>query len=198
MIIVGTATKQIYSGKISSACTNCQEPDSINTFVVHRYAHVYYIPFVPSAKRTIAQCSKCSYVLEQHYFPESYNSEYKSLNLTTKTPIWMYSGLGILAVIIIAVFVSVKLDNKENAELVLSPQKGDIYEIMLSNKEYTLYKVDKVEGNAVYMFENEFATDQASGTSDLLEKPFYKESVPIMKSDLKMMLEKGQIMDIER
>lgn len=198
MIVFGTASKQIASGKISTACSNCQEQNSLNVFIIQRYAHVYYIPFIPDSKKAVSQCTKCNYVLENIYFPESYKSDYETLNLNTKTPIWTYTGLGLLAILIIALFIGIELDNTENAELVLSPKKGDIYEIELSPEKYTLYKVDKVEGNAVYMFENEFTTNQASPTQDLSEKPFYKESVPIMKSDLKMMLEKGQIMDIER
>jgi len=137
-------------------------------------------------------------VLEKKQFPESYKGDYEDLKFHAKTPIWMYTGLGLLAILIVAIFISISLDNTENAELVIAPQKGDIYEIKLSDKEYTLYKVDKVEGNAVYIFENEFATDQSSGVKELLLKPFYKESLPVMKSDLKVMLEKGEIMDIER
>lgn len=198
MIFYGSAGKEIARGKIRAACTNCKEPNSINLFIVQRYAHVYWIPFFPAAKKAISECTKCNQVLEKKQFPESYKGDYEDLKFHAKTPIWMYSGIGIIALIIIAIFISIRLDDTENAELVLSPQKDDIYEVKLSDKEYTLYKVDRVEGNAVYMFENEFATDQSSGVKELLLKPFYKESVPIMKVDLKIMLEKGQIIDIER
>ena len=198
MIFYGSAGKEIARGKIRAACTNCQEPNSINLFIVQRYAHVYWIPFIPAAKKAISECTKCNQVLEKKQFPESYKVDYEDLKFHAKTPIWMYTGLGLLAILIVAIFISISLDNTENAELVLAPQKGDIYEIKLSDKEYTLYKVDKVEGNAVYMFENEYATDKSGGVKDLLLKPFYKESLPVMKSDLKVMLEKGEIMDIER
>lgn len=80
----------------------------------------------------------------------------------------------------------------------LSPQKGDIYEIRLPDQQYTIYKVDKVEGNTVYFFENEYTTNKLSGVNKLLEKPFTTESYPVMKTDLKVMLENDEIMDIER
>jgi hypothetical protein len=198
MIIYGSAGKEIASGKIRAACTNCQEPNTINMFIVQRYAHVYWIPLFPAEKKAVSECTSCNHVLEKKQFPERYKSEYEDLKSNSKTPIWMFTGLGIIAVIIAAVFITSALDDTENAELVLSPQKGDLYEIKLSDKEYTLYRVDKVEGNAVYVFENEYAVDQAEGVRDLLLKPFYKESAPIMKTDLKAMLEKGEIMDIER
>jgi hypothetical protein len=198
MIIYGSAGKEIGRGKIRATCVHCQEPGNINMFIVQRYAHVYWIPFFPAAKKAISECTNCNHVLEKAQFPETYKNGYEDIKFHAKTPIWMYSGIGIIALVISAIFITNMQNDSENAELVLSPQKGDIYEVKHSETEYTLYKVDRVEGNAVYIFENEFATDQSSGVKELLLKPFYKESVPIMKVDLKVMLEKGQIMDIER
>ncbi len=198
MIVYGFAGKEIARGKIKAACTNCQEPNSTNMFIVQRYAHAYWIPFFPAGKKAVSECINCNQVLEKKQFSERYKSEYEDLRSTTKIPIWMFTGLGIFAVIIVAAFITSMQNDAENAELVLSPQKGDIYEIKLSDGEYTLYKVDKIEGSAVYVFENEYAVDKAGGVRDLLLKPFYKESAPIMKTDLKAMLEKGEIMDIKR
>lgn len=198
MIIFGSAGKEIASGKIRAACINCQEQNSINMFIVQHYTHIYWIPFFPATKKAISECTNCKQVLETIQFPESYKSDYKDINFRAKTPIWMFTGLGIMAVIIVAAFIASRQNETENAELVLLPKKGDIYQIKLPNEQYTLYKVDKVEGNAVYIFENEYTTDKVEGTEDLLLKPFYKESLPVMKSSLKIMLEKGEIIDIDR
>lgn len=198
MILYGVAGKEIASGTIRAACINCKEPNSINMFIVQRYLHINAIPLFPAIKNAATECISCNHVLEKKHFPESYKNDYEEMKSNTKVPLWMFSGLGILAIILVAVFIYERQNDSENAELVLSPQKGDIYEIKLSDKEYTLYRVDRVEGNAVYVFENEYAVDQAGGVRDLLLKPFYKESAPIMKTDLKTMLDKGEIMDIER
>lgn len=199
MLIFGSAGKEIARGKTRVACTNCQQQNSINMYIVQRYIHIYWIPFCPALnKEAISECTNCKEVLKKKQFPETYKNGYQDIKSNTKIPIWMFTGLGIVALILVGVFISSIQNDSENAELVLAPKKGDIYEIELSDKNYTLYKVDKVEGNAVYMFENEYSTNQASGVQKLLLKPFYKESSPIMKSDLKVMLEKGQIMDIER
>lgn len=199
MIIFGSAGKEIARGKTRAICTNCQQQNSINMYIVQRYIHIYWIPFCPALyKEAISECTDCNQVLKKKQFPESYKSHYKDLNHSSKIPVWMFTGLGIIAVIIFGIFINIKQNDSENAELVLSPKKGDIYEIKLSDEKYTLYKVDKVEDNAVYMLENEYITDKEDGIDQLLLKPFYKESYPIMKSDLKIMLEKGEIIDIER
>ncbi|MFL9838396.1 hypothetical protein ABS768_12850 [Flavobacterium sp. ST-75] len=198
MIIYGAAGKETGGGKIRTTCINCQEPTTINILIVQRYAHIYWIPFFPSGKKAVSECSNCNHVLEKKNFPEKYKNGYEEIKSRTKTPIWMFTGVGIIALIIIALFIVGRQNDSENAELALSPQKGDIYEIKLSNEQYTIYKVDKVEGNTVYFFENEYMTDRLSGVEELLEKPFTTESYPVMKTDLKVMLENGEIMDIER
>lgn len=198
MIIFGSAGKEIARGKTRAACTNCQEQNSITMYIIQRYTHIYWIPCFPAEKKAISECTNCNQVLETIQFPESYKSYYKDINLRTKTPLWMFTGLGIFAVIMVGAFIASQQNTTENAELVVLPKKGDIYEIKLADEKYTLYKVDKVEGNAVYMLENKYITDKEEGMGELLLKPFYKESSPIMKSDLKIMLEKGEIIDIER
>ncbi|MEE1897561.1 hypothetical protein V1389_04390 [Flavobacterium rakeshii] len=167
-------------------------------FIVQRYAHIYYIPFFPTEKKAFSECSGCNHFLHEIQFSEKYKNGLKEIKSQIKTPLWMYTGLGIIALIIIAVFISGKQNDSENAELLLSPQKGDIYEIKLPDNQYTIYKVDKVEGNTVYFFENEYMTDRLNGVEELSQKPFTTKSYPVMKTDLKVMLENGEIIDIER
>lgn len=199
MIIFGSAGKEIARGKTRAICTNCQQQNSINMYIVQRYIHIYWIPFCPALyKEAISECTDCNQVLKKKQFPESYKNHYKDLNHSSKIPVWMFTGLGIVALIILGLFITSIQNDSENVELLLSPQKGDIYEIKLADKKYTLYKVDKIEGNAVYMLENEYVSDKEEGMKSLLGKPFYKESYPIMKSDLEIMLKKGEIIDIER
>lgn len=199
MLIFGSAGKEIARGKTKVACTNCQQQNSINMYIVQRYIHIYWIPFCPALnKEAISECTNCKEVLKKKQFPETYKNGYQDIKSNTKIPIWMFTGLGIVALIIVGLFITSIQNDSENVELLLSPQKGDIYEIKLADKKYTLYKVDKIEGNAVYMLENEYISDKEEGMKSLLGKPFYKESYPIMKSDLEIMLKKGEIIDIER
>jgi hypothetical protein len=167
-------------------------------YFFQRYAHIFWIPFVPTHKKAVSECTNCRQVLEKKEFPLHFKNEYEDLKFQAKTPLWTFAGLGILAVVIVLGIISSNIDDAKNADLIFDPKKGDIYEMKLSATEYTLYKVDKVEGNAVYLFENEFVSDRASGVTDLYAKPFYKESTPLMKTNLKAILKSGEIMDIDR
>ncbi|AWH84004.1 hypothetical protein HYN59_02255 [Flavobacterium album] len=198
MIIFGTRARKIAELKINTTCTNCQTDDSLEMDLYQRYGHIWYIPFVPSGRTAVSHCGNCNTVEQEPYFPAGYKSEFFRLKDTVKTPWWTYSGLGLLVALIIVMFIVIANDNAQDAEYIAKPKKGDIYEIKLNDSQYTLYKVDRVEGNMVFLFENEFLVDDESGIYKLKDKPFYKESYPVGLTNLKHMLDVGEILEVER
>lgn len=89
-------------------------------------------------------------------------------------------------------------NDKENVQFILEPKPSDIYEIKVSNEEYTLYKVDYSEGNMVYIFENKYSVSKKAGLYKLHEKEFVKQSYPVSITSLKHMVEEGEIIDVIR
>jgi hypothetical protein len=73
--------------------------------------------------------------------------------------------------------------------------------VKLGYKQYTLYKVDAVIGDTVFILENQYETNKITGLSRLKNKgdeAYIQEPLPITKGNLKSMLEKGKIQDIDR
>lgn len=67
--------------------------------------------------------------------------------------------------------------------------------------QYTLFKVENVAGDTVFIIVNEFETNKVTGLVDLKNKgdeAFIQDPLPILKKDLKSMLEKGEIINIDR
>lgn len=94
-----------------------------------------------------------------------------------------------------------KQREEKNLMLIASPQAGDIFEIKIDYKQYTLYKVEKIDGDTVFVLLNDYETNKKRGLKDIKirrDESFSGESIPILKADLKMMLDDGEIMDIER
>jgi hypothetical protein len=61
--------------------------------------------------------------------------------------------------------------------------------------------VDKVVGDTVFLFMNEYETNKFRGLSELKrkgQKSFVQEHVPMLKADLKIRLEEGEIIRVER
>ena len=133
--------------------------------------------------------------------PSSVKSSYDNLKLQTKTPIWTFSGLALVAILISIGVVSAQKNDAKNAQLILSPQSGDVFEVKTKDNQYTLFKVDNVKGDSIFLRVNEYETNKLSGLNDLKRKgdmAYSEETFSFLKSELKEMLSKGEIIDIER
>ena len=201
MIIYGSKTKQLAKEVLTDKCPNCGTQNSVELYVFQKYAHVFWIPFLPLGKTAVSQCDHCKQVLKLKEMPSSLKTSYENLKSQTKTPIWTFSGLAIVAVLITIGILNDKKNDEKNAKLVLAPQSGDIFEIKTKENQYTLYKVENIAGDSAFIRINQFETNKVSGLADLKSKgeSGYSEDVfSFSKTELKVMLEKGEILDIQR
>lgn len=81
-------------------CPSCGFQNSLQISVFQRYVHVFWIPTFPIGKTGYTQCVYCKQVMTQKEMPASLQMTYKEAARCTKTPIWMFSGL-ILAVLMV-------------------------------------------------------------------------------------------------
>lgn len=89
-------------------------------------------------------------------------------------------------------------NNRRITQLLLLPQAGDIYEMATENRQYTLLRVSRVQGDSVFVNINEFETDKKKGLSMLREKPFSKEEIAFTRQTLRVMQKEEKILDVER
>jgi zinc-ribbon family len=202
MIIYGSRSKQLAKEILIDKCQHCGSQNSIDMHVFQKYAHVFWIPFFPVGKTGVSQCDHCKQVLKLNEMPSSLRDSYDNLKKQAKTPVWMYAGLALIAVIIIVSIINGKEKDAKNAKLILAPQRGDVFEIKTKSNQYTLYKVDEVRGDSVFVLMNNFESNMSSGLSELKGKGDVSYTtdmvLPLTKAELKQMLDKGEIMDIDR
>ena len=201
MIIYGVRSTQLAKEIISDKCLSCGTQNSIEIYVFQKYAHVFWIPLFPVGKTVVSECKHCKQVLKQKEMPSFLISVYESLKTQTKTPVWTFAGLAIIAVLIVVGVVNDQKNDKENAQYILAPKSGDILEIKTKENQYTVYKVDEVQGDSVFIRFNEYETNKLSGLGELKTKgakSFSEETFSFSKTELKTMLEQGEIIDIER
>src|SRR5579859_6905406 len=105
MIIYGSKATQLTREPISESCPHCQNSNTVDMYVFQRYAHVFWIPFVPVGKTGVSQCGHCKQTLKLRQMPASFRSAYSSLSQSAKTPYWTFVGLGIVALIIVMAIV---------------------------------------------------------------------------------------------
>jgi len=201
MLIYGTKNKQLAKEILIDKCQSCGKQHSIDMHVFQKYAHVFWIPFFPLGKPGVSQCDHCKQVLKLKEMPDSLRSSYETLKAQTKTPVWMFSGIALVAVLITIGVINSRENDKLNAQYIAAPVVGDLFEIKTNSNQYTLYKVEQVRGDSVFVSLNEYETNKVSGLGDMKSKgdaAFTEEVMAFSKSELKKMLDSGEIMDIDR
>jgi len=124
-----------------------------------------------------------------------------NLKSQSKTPLWTFSGLALIVILITVGVVNDRNKDQRNAKLISSPQSGDVLEVKTKENQYTLFKVDNVRGDSIFLRVHNYETNKIDGLSDLRRKgdsAYSEDLYSIDKKDLKKMFEKGEIIDIDR
>ena len=202
MIFYGTRAKVLATEVITDKCPNCGTQGSVEIHIAQQYAHVFWIPMVATVKKGVSQCNFCKQVLKYKEMPSNLQTEYNNLKTRVKPPIWMFSGLAILAVFIAFTIVDTKQKAAKNATIIKVPIVGDVFEIKTAENHYTLYKVTAIKGDTVLIIANKYEADKSTALYKIKAKgdSAYSSEEPFIytKAELKTMFDKGEIMDIDR
>jgi hypothetical protein len=179
MIFYGTRASNIHNGQIINIdCPHCETNTSMIYSVFGKYAHIYWIPFFPIGKVTIAECNNCKKTFENKELPENIKTKLirEKEKHPAKTPVWMFSGL-----FIIATFASILVynDNQNEiaeAEFIKNPKAGDVYYLKLSEKHYTTARVDEATRTELYLTNNDYEIDLESDIASIDEAKNYTVS----------------------
>lgn len=200
-MVFGSKAKLLSSETIMDRCPSCGQQGSVQLNIHQKYAHIYWIPLFPTKKIGSSQCGHCKQVLDEKQMPDSFTNALVTLKANAKAPKYLFVGSAVLVVLIAALFIGISNDNKENLAFINAPQKGDVYEVKTGTSQYTLYKVEKLQGDSVFVKMSEFEADKISGLSKIKSKgsaAYSAENFGFSKSELKQMLEKNEIIDVDR
>jgi hypothetical protein len=201
MIVYGSKATQLAKETIVDKCPGCGTLNSVELYVFQKYAHVFWIPFFPMGKTGVSQCSHCKQALKLKEMPDGIRSAYENLKAQTKAPVWMFSGLALVAILITVGIINSKQNDARNAKLIAAPLAGDVYEVKTTDGQYTLYKVDNVKSDSVFYLVHQFQTNKSTGLGELKRKgeaAYVDDPYGVTKSELKTMFDKGEIMDVDR
>lgn len=201
MIVYGTRSSKQAVESIAEACPHCGTTHNTELYVFQKFAHVFWIPFFPIGKTGVSQCNHCKQILKKEEMPSSFLVAYDNIKAKTRIPVWTFSGLALVAVLMAVGFVSDKQKDERNAKLILAPQAGDVFEVKTKEGQYTLIKVNAVYGDSIIVQPNQYETNKISGLADLRSKGeagYSEEEYVFLKDELKRMVKEGEIIDIER
>ncbi len=199
MIVYGRRATTLKTQVLFDPCPNCKSTNSVHLTIYGRYAHIFWIPMFPIGKTGVSVCSNCRQVLKSKDMPPDLRLAYDNMKSGTKPPFWHFSGLALIALIIIAVNISDKQKGEKVGQWILAPKAGDIYELKVDDTTYTLYKVEAIEADTVFFTANEFQSSDETGLSSLYSKPFDSSmTYGISRKALIKMHSKDEIVDITR
>jgi len=199
MIFYGSKGTHLHSEQVSGIkCSHCEQQTTHTISIFGRYAHLYWIPFFPMGKKGVSECNHCKITLAPKEMSESLKLAYQNVNGHTKSPVWYWSGLGVIAMIIGLVVFTGSQHKKDVITYINDPQVGDIYEYK-PNEYYSLLKVTSVSNDSIFVISNDYEIERQSKlykidkTKNYTTKPY-----GISKERIKDLFESNEILDVNR
>jgi hypothetical protein len=200
MIIYGSTPVHLRSAQPpTTVCPSCGQTGTIILSAYSKHAHVFWIPLFPIGRLGISQCQHCKQTLEENMMPVELRREYNYVKAATRVPIWQFSGLALIGVIIIWITYSNGEDKKKQLEYITNPAIGDVYKYKTDSRNYSTLKVISVSADSVFVSPNDYETDKMSGVYKIDVAENYPEfTYGISKGDLKEKYTSDNIYDIDR
>jgi hypothetical protein len=183
-------------------CSHCQSTNTVDIVVYQKYAANFSLPFYPTGKRVVSVCSHCKQFLELGEMTPQQKEQATILKSNTKTPLWTFSGLFIVLAVIIGIFLFTKNQKDKEPGLIVKPQIGDIYDLHLENKQYSVMKVINVKADTITVAENKYEVTRNKDLHKLdtdADSSFYlDEAYPLTISEIKEMYKNDEIISVHR
>lgn len=106
MFLAGIKTKSLKSTQPTDIiCTSCSKKNSTKVAVIGAYKHLFNIPFLAGKKEALSTCNSCQNSFNYNQMSDNLKLAYHELKDKTKTPLWFYSGIiGIKILVLVKIF----------------------------------------------------------------------------------------------
>lgn len=175
-------------------CKSCNSFD-LEAKVYKEYFHLFFIPFFPIGDKTVnIFCKNCG----EPYRVEEVENEYQK---NTRTPVYLFSGLILVAgLILLIVFENIRTQ-KEKMAFVEHPKVGDVYTIRKEENNSTIYyflRISQVNGDTVIAHHSNFV--YSGFITKLNNDDFFvkDDELIFIRKELKEMLDNGEINSVKR
>ena len=163
--------------------------------ICQSYFHLCYIPVFPVGKKKIQICCKnCNDETHTESLVEKYAQ-------ATKTPLWFYSAIFLAILIAIGWLYWHQTTQKRNRDYISHPLTGDVYTVIEEKNTgatyYFLRLVGEKEDSVIALHSNleyGYAIDHLEADDFFVKS----DTLYFKKSELREMLEKGQIYAVSR
>lgn len=164
-----------------------------------KYAHVFWIPLFPYGTEGGSVCGACEASFEPDNMDRIVGESYETFKAGTKVPIWTFSGLAVIALLIAGLSYSNHQDEVNTESYVSEPMAGDVVEYKTEDGNYSTMAIDSVFGDSLIVTFNDYQVDKLTGLSELHGSENYSdETYSVHGSLLTEMQAGGEIYKIVR
>ncbi|MBB6521415.1 hypothetical protein [Pseudoteredinibacter isoporae] len=213
MIFFGSRGKTV-SGQIVEGidCPSCESKQFV-TFGVIKYFHLYWIPTFPTSRTVGIECTHCRRTLIDKDLPAKLSGEIKATVFKKKNVLPLFSGLIIIACLVLFGIYSVQKDKLQEAAYIEQPLADDFYIVNYAKifpdadekYKYGLMRIKEVNSGRVEFQVSKIAYNKVSGVrTDIRNRKassddYYDiEPYYMAAENLPEMRESGAIYSIER
>ncbi len=197
----GTKASNLKNGQIINVdCPNCNSNVSMVYSVFGKYAHLYLVPFFPIKKMTFAECNSCKKTFEKFELPSNIQTKLERENEKDRvsTPIWMFTGLFVIALIVALCFYSSHQTDANSEKYIKNPKVGDIYYLKSSKGYFSTMKVNNVSKDSINALINEMEIDKKSNIDEIDKDTNYKNAYSFSKKDILKLYNEENIYEVKR
>ncbi|RZJ50936.1 MAG: zinc-ribbon domain-containing protein [Flavobacterium sp.] len=197
----GTKATNLKNGQITNVdCPNCETNVSMIYSVYGKYAHLYLIPFFPVKKLTFTECYSCKKTFEQADLSSSIQQklEREKEKNGIKTPIWMFSGLFIIAIIAVMGFYSSHQTDVDTENFIKNPKAGDVYYLNSTDGFFTTMKINGISKDSLNVSLNNMEIDKKTEMYKIDVDSNYTNKSSIAKKDALKLYTDKEIFEVRR
>jgi hypothetical protein len=201
MVVYGWNSKTLKEAPFTGhQCASCGN-ESTHILVIGSYAHIFWIPIFPYRKYLRIVCDNCQLENKPKEVSENVRALAKQLKSKVRFPIYMFSGIGVIALLVAYFTIQGFMDNRNFEKYLNEPQANDIYHLYNSEEEtdykYYLWKVIDVNGDSVNISPNSFQYNYKPTRLETKDG-FYDVFYTFHKDQLKEFFETDVIREIQR
>ena len=201
MIIFGTRSTVLKQAPYPGHhCNRCGSEASYIR-VIQNYFHIFWIPVFPYNKRLRIVCKDCSHLEKPKNVSPQFQDIARQLKASVKTPLWMFSGLGVVALGILAILILGKQLDKLDQEFINNPEVGDVYlyerHTFSNDLIYSYLKVSAIAEDSIFLYSGVLNYDRYPLKFDP-EDAFYIRPIGVHKSEVLRMYQNDEILNVRR
>lgn len=198
LIYYGTGSKHIATEVVVVRCDQCSKTTPHEILVFQKYGHLYGLPFVPASKETVSRCTICRTRLREYEMTPAIASHSKEIRNKTRTRWWTFVGFLVVGILISTIVLTASMERNKNSSSIANCKPGQIYTIDLEYGYHTLVKIDRINGDTVFLILNSHEVSSLTGVDDLAYiGNFTSEPFPVLKYELIKMAQDGDLSDFK-